>query len=111
MIHIPVWKPLVSVSVNPCAKRRRSLKQDKTIQDKMGFGFSESKSKTHLLSCQSSLQESFSFLLLLSLGAPPSRGKARFRNLLSTGYQQSFPQSVPKGGVSPDVLLERWRHR
>lgn len=91
MVSKPIEKPSVSVRLNPFANGRLTIRQDKTKQDKVGFGsLNQNQNPPYLLVSQLYKQGFFScFFSLRScfvrlIRAPEKR--------LSTGFQQSFQQ-------------------
>lgn len=82
----PICKPMVSVRLNPCAKSGLTLKQNKTIQDRVGFVL---KTKpTHLLVSQPNKQGSFSCFFFLR--ALPKRTDRRFRTVVFNMFSTEF---------------------
>lgn len=88
----PIRKPSVIYRLNPCAKGGLTLKQNKTIQDRVGLVL---KTKPNPLTCLSVNLTSKVLSLASSLCE-------RFRNarigdfepLFSTCFPQSFPHAV-----------------
>lgn len=87
----PDAKPVVSGWLNPLANGCLTIKQNKTKQNKAGFGSpNQNQNPPYLLVSQPYKQGSFScFFFLRACFARLIRAPAKH---LSTGFQQSFPQ-------------------
>ena len=88
-------KPMVLRWLNPHANGRLTIRQDKTIQDKVGFGSSnQNQNPPYSLSVNLTSK-------VISLASSLCEAVATARHegsmaCLSTGFQQGFPQS-PEG--------------
>lgn len=91
----PNSKPMVSGWLNPLANGRLTIRQDKTKQDKVGFGSSnQNQNPPYSLSVNPT-----SKVISLASSLCEAVATARHEGLmscLSTGFQQGFPQS-PEG--------------
>lgn len=85
----PIRKPSVIYWLNPCAKSGLTLKQNKTIQDRVGLVL---KTKPNPLTCLSVNLTSKVISLASSLCKHSRNARiCDFRPLFSTGFPQSFP--------------------
>lgn len=93
MFSKPIAKPVVCDWRNPLANGRLTIRQDKTRQDKVGFGsLNQNQNPPYLLVSQPYKQGSFScFFSLRAIENPKTRA---LENLFSTGFQQSFQQRM-----------------
>ena len=92
----PNAKPLVLGLLNPLANGRLTLKQNKTKQDKVGFGsLNQNQNPPYLLVSQLYKQGFFSCFF----SSPPCfvRLIRATAEQLSTGYQRSFQQLAERG--------------
>lgn len=96
MFAKPKAKPVVLGVLNPLANGRLTIKQNNTKQDKVGFGsLNQNQNPPYLLVSQLHKQGFFScFFSLRSCFVRLIRAPAE---RLSTGFQQSFPQSGELG--------------
>lgn len=87
----PIAKPLVLALLNPLANGCLTIRQDKTKQDKVGFGSrNQNQNPPYLLVSQLYKQGCFScFFSLRSCFSRIIRAPSKH---ISTGFQQSFPQ-------------------
>ena len=85
----PICKPMASVRLNPCAKSGLTLKQNKTIQDRVGLVL---KTKPNPLTCLSVNLTSKVISLASSLCERSRNARiGDFEPLFSTCFPQSFP--------------------
>lgn len=87
----PTSKPMVLDWLNPLANGRLTIKQYKTRQDKVGFGFgSRNQNPPYSLSVNLTSKV---ISLASSLYAQREAARSELcRTRLSTGFQHSFPQ-------------------
>ena len=92
----PNTKPLVLGWLNPLANGRLTIKQNKTKQDKAGFGsLNQNQNPPNVLVGQPIKQGFFS--CFFSLRALENAKIRALQKMFSTGFQQSFPQSGELG--------------
>ena len=89
MFYEPISKPVVCGWRNPIANGRLTIRQDKTKQDKVGFGsLNQNQNPPYLLVGQPYKQGFFS--CFFSLRAIENAKTRACSKLFSTGFKQSF---------------------
>ncbi len=98
MVSKPIEKPSVSVRLNPFANGRLTIRQDKTKQDKAGFGSSnQNQNPPFVLVSQPDKHGFFSCPFFCRR---IENAKTRtVENEFSTAFAHSFPQSGERGCV------------
>lgn len=92
----PDAKPVVLGWLNPLANGCLTIKQNKTKQDKVGFGsLNQNQNPPYLLVSQPIKQGSFSCSFFFR--ALENAKIRALQKMFSTGFQQSFPQSGELG--------------
>ena len=96
MLSKPNVKPSVLDWLNPLANGRLTIRQDKTRQDKAGFGSSNQNQNPPYWLVSQPYKQGF-FSCFFSLRAIENAKTRTLAMLLSTGFQHSFQQSHEMG--------------